>query len=180
MAETNLREILRLPNVQVVVLGMTWSDAELVESGGSAVSNSGKAEALVEAVIDLVARIEATGRAVVMMGPIPTPGVDLASIMSRKVAFGWTATADASITRADFDREFGPVIVLLEKRLGDGWVQAHRAICTSDLCHYIHTGRSMFADSNHIAVAELERFAPLFQAPLCTVRQSRGRVSECG
>ena len=105
----NLDVVDSLPNVHTVVLGMTWwhgPDA-IVDASGRRVDNTGKA-AMIAALDDLIARLRARGRRVVLIGPIATPGWNMASEVSRMLAYGRKPERPLGTPRARFDQQFGP------------------------------------------------------------------------
>jgi hypothetical protein len=50
--------------------------------------------------------------------------------------------------------------------LRQDFIRPDRALCDRDRCDFIRNGRSYFADSSHIAQAELVRFRGAFEAAL--------------
>ncbi len=177
LAQRNLQEILRLARVTTVVLGLTWEfplpglvDAEGHRSEGSALS------ALVAGLDDLIARIEATGRRVILIGPIATPGFDVASYLSRQRAFASSVTYPEKTPSAAFDRQFEPAVAHFEARLAERLVRPDKALCDATSCYFVRDGKSLFADSSHLAIAELPRFRSFFAPALSGIESRSGDI----
>lgn len=166
-ARRNLEALNQLPRVQVVILGLTWSHAadSLVDANGATLDNRGN-RALIAALDGLIDRLRANGKKVVLIGPNAEPGYDIASVVSRKLAFGRRIDDPMSRDRADFMRRYGTAIRHFEARSDVRFVRPDRIQCHAERCEYMLDGRPLFADSNHIAEAELTRFRPMFEAAL--------------
>ena len=166
-AQVNLDTVTALPKVRTVVLGMTWwhkPDA-IVDSSGRTVDNTGKA-AMIAALDDLIARLRARGRHVVLIGPIAAPGWNMASEVSRMLAYGRKPTRPLGTTRANFDQQFGAVIAHFSGRDDVAFVRPDLVQCDAANCRYVIDGHALFSDENHVAAAELERFRGIFAAAL--------------
>jgi hypothetical protein len=166
-AQVNLDAINALPKVSTVVLGMTWwhgPDA-IVDASGRTLDNAGKA-AMIAALDDLIARLRASGRRVVLMGPIATPGWNMASEVSRMLAYGRKPQRALGTTRAQFDQQFGAVIAHFSGRDDVAFVRPDLVQCDAANCRYVIDGHALFSDENHLAAAELERFRGIFAAAL--------------
>jgi hypothetical protein len=115
---------------------------------------------------DLIDRLHQDGRRVVLIGPIAEPGWDIASTLSRQLAFGHPLDRPTFLQASDFERRFGPLIRHFEARGDVGFARLDRVQCPADRCYYVLDGRSLFSDSNHIASAELWRFRTVFEEAL--------------
>ena len=167
MAAHNLNSVLQLTRARTVIIGMTWWHPrdELVDGDGRAVDNSNDV-ALIAAVDDLIDRLRHAGKHVILIGPIAEPGWDVASVISRQLAFGHPFDRLPYMPAADFNRRFAPVMRHFEARLDMSFVRPDRIQCDSVRCNYLLDGRSLFADHTHIAIAELPRFRDTFAAAL--------------
>jgi hypothetical protein len=177
LARRDLEEILRLPRAATVVIGLTWEQppSGLVDADGHRTDASAASE-LVKGLDDLIDRIEATGRQVVLIGPIAIPGFDVASYLSRQRAFGRPATHPEKMPSAAFDRRFEPAVAHFEGRLADRFVRPDKALCDAASCYFVRDGKSLFADSNHLAMAELPRFRSLFEPALRRIGNRSGEI----
>jgi peptidoglycan/LPS O-acetylase OafA/YrhL len=167
VAERNLKEISTLARARTVIIGLNWQHGkdELVDPSGRTVDNTGNL-AFMTAVDDLIDRLHQDGRRVVLIGPIAEPGWDIASTLSRQLAFGHQPDRPTFLQVADFERRFGPLIRHFEARGDIGFARPDRVQCPADRCYYVLDGRSLFSDGNHIASAELWRFRTVFEAAL--------------
>jgi hypothetical protein len=166
-AQVNLDVVNALPKVHTVVLGMTWwhgPDA-IVDASGNRVDDTGKA-AIIAALDDLIGRLRARGRRVVLIGPIATPGWNMASEVSRMLAYGRKPERPLATTRARFDQQFGAVIAHFSGREDVAFVRPDLVQCDAANCRYVIDGHALFSDENHLAAAELERFRGMFAAAL--------------
>ncbi len=111
-------------------------------------------------------RLLAVGKHVVLIGPIPTPGWDVASVTSRSLAFGRPLARPLFEPQGVFLQQFGEAIAHFEARQDIEFVRPDTLLCAGGRCSYIVDGRSLFADDNHLAEATLERFQPAFDRAL--------------
>ena len=164
MARRNLETILSLPATSQVILAFTWhhEPADLVNEKGAALAGTGTTP-LSGALVDLIQRLQAAGKSVSVIGPIATPGVDIASILSRERAFGWPETIATSRPKAEFDGKYAETISQIQRLPGVNFIRPDSVICDADRCYFVRDGRSIFADSNHIAAAELKQFEAIFR-----------------
>lgn len=167
LASETFAAIEALPKVRTVILGLTWDQA-----GAAFVDEAGDRDrgpwrqVLTRGLDDLIDRIERSGRTAVLIGPIPHPSWDVASVVGRNLAFGRPQDPAPYQTRAAFDETFGPLIAHFQARLGPRFVRADRVFCGAERCDFLAGGRSLYSDGNHIAAAELPRFMPLFREAL--------------
>lgn len=165
-AKINLKEVLELNRVSVVIIGLTWQhDSGLVDSAGKLVEN-GKNQALLSALDDLVLQLVSAGKKVVLIGPVAVPGWDVASVLSRQLAFKHVSTQPLALPKNVFMNQFGAAIDYFESRNDLVFVRPDLIQCSEVDCKYILDGRSLFSDSDHIAQQELSRFHDLFQKAL--------------
>jgi peptidoglycan/LPS O-acetylase OafA/YrhL len=173
-ARQNLKAVLALPRAKVVVLGLTWSygPKALFDSDGLILDNRGDM-ALANGLDDLIDRLEAAGKQVALIGPIAEPGYDIASDLSRSMAFQRPMTGPTAASIQDFRRQFGLIISHFENRKDIVFIRPDAVQCDAIACHYLIGGRSIFSDSNHISALALPLFKPLFEAAY----QKQRRVS---
>jgi hypothetical protein len=167
MARDNLAEISKLPRVRTVVIGLSWEHKqdELIDSSGRPVDDIDN-RALISALDDLIDQLERMGMQVVLIGPIAEPGWNLASILSRQLAFGHVPDRPVFLPAADFERRLGSAIQHFESRRDIGFARPDKVQCPDERCYFVLDGRSLFSDSNHLASAELPRFRAMFEAVL--------------
>jgi peptidoglycan/LPS O-acetylase OafA/YrhL len=167
VAMRNLAQVAKLARARTVILALTWwhEADKLVDSTGRTVDNRNSG-ALVAALDDLLDQLRQAGKQVVLIGPIAQPGWDIASTISRQLAFGHPVDGPSFLPASDFALRFGPAIQHFEARADIGFVRPDRVQCPAERCFYLLDGRSLFADDSHIAAAELQRFRTLFTAAL--------------
>lgn len=166
-AQASFDAVNELPNVHTVVLAMTWwhgPDA-LVDFAGRRLDNRGK-HAQIAALDDLIARLRAKGRRVVLVGPIATPGWNMASEVSRQLAYGRPVDRPLGEPGEEFVREFAAVISHFSGRTDVAFARPDLVQCDSASCRYVIDGRALFSDMNHLAAAEVGRFRGIFAETL--------------
>jgi peptidoglycan/LPS O-acetylase OafA/YrhL len=167
LAQASLDAVNALPEVHTVVLAMTWwqgPDA-LVDTAGRRLDNREKV-ALIAAIDDLIVRLRAKGRRVVLVGPIAVPGSNLASIVSLQLAYGRPVDRPLAVPRSDFDREYAAVFRRFSGRDDVAFARPDLIQCDSQDCRFFIDGRALFSDVNHLAAAEVGRFRTIFQEAL--------------
>jgi hypothetical protein len=167
VAQRNLEQILTLKRARTVIVGLNWwheQNALIDQRGRHADNNDSKA--LVTALDDLIDRLRVAGKQVIIIGPIAEPGWDVASILSRQLAFGHPPDRATFLPVTAFTRRFGSAVRHFGARPDIGFVRPDRVQCPVDRCYYVLDGRSLFSDSSHIAAAELPRFRAGFAAAL--------------
>jgi peptidoglycan/LPS O-acetylase OafA/YrhL len=167
VARRNLAEVLNLPRVTTIVLGFNWGlgDDGLVDANGRLLDNR-QNQALIMALDDLLARIQQSHRQVVLIGPIAEPGWDVASVLSRQLAYGRRLDRPTYLKESVFAAHFAPALDHFAGELGHAFARPDSVQCADGVCRYLIGGRSLFADSTHLAEAELERFRTIFEQAL--------------
>jgi peptidoglycan/LPS O-acetylase OafA/YrhL len=166
-ARSNLAEALKLSRARTFILGLTWpyEPNALVAPNGNPMDNRDNL-ALIRALDDLVDQLRNAGKQVILIGPLAEPGYDIASVTSRQVAFGHMSDGPTFLTAADFLVRYGGAIRHFEARDDIHFARPDQVQCADGRCEYLIDGRSLFADSNHVTIAELHLFRSLFEAAL--------------
>ena len=166
-AKLNLDATLALPHVRIVVIGTTWEYGpnDLTNATGQRVDNRADV-ALQQGLDTLIDRLRKAGKIVVLVGPLPKPGWQVASVLSRDIRFHRTPEQPLEVPAGAFEAQYAAVITHFAHRPDIGFALPHREICDRVACHYVIGGRSIFADDNHLALAEIWRFRPEFEATL--------------
>jgi hypothetical protein len=167
MARLNLEAVERLPRVETLIIALTWwhDRGGLVDASGKQLDNT-RNSALIATIDDLIARLHARGKRVVLVGPIVQPGWDVASELSRELAFGRPVQRPLELPTAEFMRQFGETLRHFSDRRDVSLARPDLVQCDAESCRFVIDGRSLFADSSHLAAAELGRFRPLFEHAL--------------
>jgi peptidoglycan/LPS O-acetylase OafA/YrhL len=167
IARDNLTEISKLTRAKTVIVGLNWEHRQgvLIDSGGHTLDDNDN-RAIISALDDLIDRLHSVGKQVVLIGPIAEPGWNIASTLSRQLAFGHELNRPTFLPASDFKQRLGPAIQHFDSRGDIGFARADKVQCPGERCYFVLDGRSLFSDSNHIAIAELQRFRAVFQAAL--------------
>jgi hypothetical protein len=169
LADRNIEAVVSLQRARVVIIGTTWGD-RIADVDGTA--HTKPIDALVTGLDRTIDRLLSAGKNVLLIGPIPTPNWDVASIASRDLAFGRPVERPLFESQQQFLRQYSGAIAHFEARHDIAFVRPDGALCTQGRCDYIMDGRALYADDNHLAAAELIRFRPEFDLAL---RRALGR-----
>jgi hypothetical protein len=115
LANRNIDGVIKLKRAHVIVLGTTWS-GDASESAG------------LDRTIDLLI---AAGKKVVLIGPIASPQWDVASNVSRNLAFGRSIERPLYSSLQDFQSKYMRAIAHFEQRSDIEFVQPHLVQCQS-------------------------------------------------
>jgi hypothetical protein len=166
IAETNINAVAALRTPRRIVIALSWdSPGGLVDRSGRKVDNLNFKATLagIDTTIDL---LKASGKSVVVVGPIAIPGFDIASDISRRLAFGHPVETSLDRPREEFDRTYRPVIAHFQARSDVGFIRPDLAQCDAARCYFIKGSQSLFSDSSHIARAALPLFRQQFEREL--------------
>jgi peptidoglycan/LPS O-acetylase OafA/YrhL len=166
-ARLNLAAALNLSRARTFILGLTWpyESNALVAQNGKQIDNRDNL-ALIQALDDLIDQLRNAGKQVIIIGPLAEPGYDIASVISRQVAFDHKFDGPTFLSEADFLARYGAAIRHFEARRDIHFARPDQVQCADGRCEYLIDGRSLFADSNHVTITELHRFQSLFEAAL--------------
>lgn len=162
-ARANLDAVNQLPELRTVIVALNWPLEGLVGSNGRPVDTS-RVEALTDAVHDLASQLG--HRRVIVVGPIAEPDLDIASVLSRQIAFGVEPRAATSVAAEPFRAKFATVFERIGNRDGIRLVRPDLYQCTRTRCYFVKDGVGLFSDSNHLAQPALKFFAPAFEGIL--------------
>jgi peptidoglycan/LPS O-acetylase OafA/YrhL len=167
VARRNLTDLLALKRVRIVVIGPSYMN-DLQDRHDKIIPDPGH-KLLIAGLDDLIDHLRAAGKTVILIGPYPQPGYDLATVLSRKLAFGWPTDQDPTFESfAAFQADFGGLIRHFEARRDIGFVRVDTVQLRGNRYEFILDGHALYADDNHIAVPEIARYRPIFKAALDT------------
>ena len=171
LARNRFAAVEALPDASRVIVAFNWEfdPRALVDADGNPVPDVDAA--LIAGIADLDRRLAQAGKTMLLVGPIPTPGWDVASEVSRARAFGVPLEREEGVATAAFLARHQAVLTVLRAGLGPRLIEPYRALCTAQSCNWVVDDRALFADANHLAEGALPRFAPLFTAALKAERQ---------
>jgi hypothetical protein len=106
------------------------------------------------------------GKKVVLIGPIPIPNWDVASVTSRSMAFGRPLPRLLYEPQQRFQASYAGVFSHFEARRDIEFFRADKVMCGNGRCNYVVNGVSLYADDNHLAAAEVDRFRPALESVL--------------
>jgi hypothetical protein len=164
LANRNISGVLNLKKVRLVVIGTTWDDF-VTESGQA----DAKARVMTKGLDETINRLILAKKKVILIGPLAIPKWDVASIVSRNLAFSRAIERPLYESQESFQKKYQAIMTHFEKRNDIVFVRPDLVQCENHRCNYVVKGHSLFADDNHLAAAELPIFQTLFEV---AVKQS--------
>lgn len=165
-AENNIEAIAALPKAKRVIIALTWIKwQDVFDRSGKRLDNR-DFRATLAGLGATIARLQAAGKTIVVVGPIAIPGYDIASDASRRLAFGLPINQPMDTPRSDYDRDYRAVIAHFQNRRDVRFVRPDLAQCDANRCYFIKDARSLFSDSSHLARAALPMFRQQFEQQL--------------
>lgn len=164
LSDKNLRGVANLHHVRIVIIAIGWHTIfyPMVDRSGRAIGRVpwSRMRAAME---DTIRGYRAAGWQVIVTGPIPVPGYNVASTVGREIAFHGEPRSPLSQPRSAFDSRFGPIEDWLRSRpMGVIPVYPSAKFCNEKRCSYLVDGQPAFADDNHLSRFSSESFRPLF------------------
>ncbi|WP_445364081.1 acyltransferase family protein [Microbulbifer sp. ANSA003] len=160
-AKKNYEAIVSNKEIQKVIIAQTWHSNRYISSEGGLVSRKAR-EALAEATISFVNRLEKAGKIVYVLGPIQIPGYNFPSTQSRKLAMGIYNPKHFFVGIEKFNEDYLDVVNYLHSRLGDQLMLPHQILCPENTCLFSNGEVSYFSDSHHLSPAGALLMTPLF------------------
>jgi hypothetical protein len=170
-ATINFNQIKKIKRARVVVIGINWDHSKLLDRSGKVYDNADNS-VLIKAVNELTIQLKKIGKDVILIGPLAYPGWNVASILSRQYAFGYSIDRQLFYPSTQFYKKYDSVLWYFENS-DLVFIRPDRVQCINTRCEYLLEGNSLFSDDNHIAQAELYRFSDLFENGLISALKSK-------
>jgi len=139
---------------------MTWYDDTYISNKGPATKKD-----LLDDIFRTIDLYKKRGIEVYVISPIPQPGFNHASIMSRSLKFGHLTQKEyvesSKILFDSFYKEIEIFDVALSNRMGDKYIKVFKGLCDDQSCFFGDLEGSYFADNNHISKYGLSKVAPM-------------------
>jgi peptidoglycan/LPS O-acetylase OafA/YrhL len=166
IAAKNLSAVESLPRLRIVILAMTWTFVQPMYTPSGMVPAGSESKYLTASLDRLIQELQHRGKTVVLVGPISVPQWDVASVVSRELAFGHKIVQPLFVPEDAFIALEGDTIAHFASRDDITFIRPDRIQCQRGRCDYFRDGASLFADYNHIAQAALPLFRPSFEPAL--------------
>lgn len=167
LTDRNIDAIARLERARAVLIGTTWGAfAPRSERPGRTMPSSTE---LLAGLDRTIARLTASGKKVVLIGPVATPGWEVASVAGRSLAFGRPVERPLYESEQAFSARHAPVFAHFGQRNDVTLIRPDQAQCRNGRCDYVIDGRPLFADSHHLSQTELGIFHPAFKTAMTLV-----------
>jgi hypothetical protein len=173
MAAQNLKLVESLPDIRVVIIGMTWEGTMYTPEGQ--VPAGRESEFIAKSLDRFILELEKRDKIVVLIGPVATPDRDVASIVARQMAFHHTVVEPLFQPEKEFIAGQGAIIEHYASRDDIVFIRPEQIQCELNRCDFFRDGQALFADTDHIAEAALPLFRPVFEPAL---QQTFARITK--
>lgn len=166
----NFREIVALP-AKTVILAQNWPQyrKEVGKRLGRATPPDQRFLPAARRFAETVDALNAAGKTVYAVAAIPNPEYELPSVVSRDLAFHGRPRHRTGVTNAAFRQDFTNVLDTEKRLVSDGklsLIDVRKFVCRRDVCNFIQSGHSVFADHGHVTNAFARAMGPTFDATL--------------
>ena len=159
-ANSYYKSIIENKDIKTVIIGLTWYSLNLIdEKGNRYISETDRNNSL----IYLMDKLQSFNKEVYLIGPIPIPGYDIASISSRELALKKDSKKMLYSSREDFNNKYLASINFFKKKLKENFLESFDILCDKKNCNFIDLKGSNFSDSNHLSKYGSEKMADLFK-----------------
>lgn len=164
-------ETIKASPTKIVILAQNWPqyrDEAGVRLGRDPLPAERYQDAL-RRLRQVVKGLNANGKTVFIVGPLPIPGYDVASSLPRRLLFRRPITQPLVMARSAYNAEMTNILRTLEylERKGlSRTIRVDRALCDKSRCPYVVGGHAVYADYSHFATAAAARLRPVFDAAL--------------
>lgn len=137
IAEHNLDAIAKLENVKAVIFAFNWDFTEktLYFRDGSR-ANASDIDGVLSNLDSVLEKFSALGKKVILVGPIAIPGIDIASIVGRALAFGRDADVPLSQSTLSFYEKWSASIQKYSASADLIFVRPDLVQCSGERCEY--------------------------------------------
>jgi len=164
-AERQIEIVERLRSARLVIIATRWNPLDGNVRDPAGLPPHGSPRPFLAGLDRTRRRLEAADKAVLIVGPVAAPSIELASRWARAQAFGRPVDIVLGQPRTAFDatyRDFFRHFAGNEDQL----IRIDAVQCSRSTCAYERQGEPLFSDGNHFARAALGRFKPLFETAI--------------
>ncbi len=155
LANQNFKAYMADQNIKTVVFSTTWYADTWVNSDGVIQIDKSRMK-FAHSLLDLISKVQISGRNVYLVGPIEIPNYDLPSVLSRKIKFTQFSTEEAldalKVSRHQFDEKYNQSIHFLQENLGERLILPSKLLCDDVYCYYGREEEIYFADREHLGL----------------------------
>ena len=139
--------------VSTVIIGLTYYEEYYSTKNGERLYDKDNS-LIIEAIQDLIIKIQKRGKEVYLIAPIDIPKRNFASILSRKLQFNHIDENEAlNLLKSDkhkFEKRFKNIFKHFQNKLGDNFITPSEELCDRDFCYYGKQDIMFFSDSDHL------------------------------
>lgn len=170
--EAFFQNLLSMP-ADVVLLAHNWAGSagplQERDSYNLAQRQAGYQRAM-QATAETARLLVADGKRVILITPLPRPGFNVPSIMSRELAFFGKYVHAQGMSLAQYHLEYRPVLdamdALDKASPGISVLHVEDKICEGGFCRFVDDEGAVFADPGHLAEDYTATLGPLFKLAL--------------
>ena len=160
-AESYLNTIINDQNINTVIIGFTWYVDDLIDLDGKIIDDTNYSERI-KSIDKLILKLNNKGKKVYLLGPIETPQQELASVLSRKIAFEKVENYNLSVKKEDFYSKYKVPLNYFSKKLKKNFLLPHEILCDNKKCYFADKNGSYFSDTNHLSFYGSSKMKSLF------------------
>jgi hypothetical protein len=157
MMNRNIELVAKLPRVRLIIIGTTWLPLANKDNRTDLPPD----KPFLAGLDSTISYLHQHGKEVLVIGPVPTPGWDVASIASRSIAFDRPIPYLLFEDRRIFLRRFREAMDHFTNDRRIHFARMDVELCRTERCEYIREGRSLYADSNHLTSSAVMLFEPM-------------------
>ena len=159
-AKIRFNSIIETNENENIFIGLTWYSKNLVDEKGNNFIDK-NFELRKKSLIFLIDEFKKYNKSVFLIGPIPTPKYDFASVYSRQIIFSGNKYK-MKMPRKEFEEEYKDIINFFAKKLGDNFIQPHEKLCDITTCYFADKKGALFSDATHLSKYGSMKMLPLF------------------
>ncbi len=151
--------LLNHPKIKTIILGRIWSDSDET----------------IDRTLLLIHQLISRGRKIVLIGPLPHPGMDVQISWAMQQVKAGHAIDEIKLDRSSqiwMDSVFRKLNTKLEHNIKDGnlfLLDPTRDICEIETCYIVHNGLAIFGDTSHLTEAAAKVMEPDFRKALISL-----------
>ena len=143
------KAIINDDQIKIVLIGLTWGTLNLIDKDKVNYFDETKRN---KSLLELIQNLENNNKKVYLIGPIETPGSDIASLVSREIAFKGKSNISFFTPKSSFEDKYSHSIMFFENQLKDNFLQPHKILCDDINCFFIDENGSNFSDGSHLSI----------------------------
>ena len=138
--------------IKTIIIATTWQNNQLYDVEKNLLNDP---FIIGKSIINLVRELEKKNKKVFVLGPIQRPSYDFPQDLSRLIKFKHINKTqiqkEIKIEKSIFEKNYSSTINLLEKELGENFINISDTFCNDNFCFLADEKGSYFADDGHLS-----------------------------